>query len=856
MIRLKIMDINFGAHEQSLSPFNFERPRINQLFSEAVKYPVVMVAAGAGYGKTSAVKDFIQRHQIATAWVQLSERDNVGARFWENYSNSMEHISAPFSRAINTLGFPDTGDKINQFFSLLYDTMAAKRYFIVLDDFHLIKDQAVLRFVEHGVRVVLPGTTLIFISRSVHTVNMAGLVSKGQLFSINQSDLEFTEDELFQYFLRQGISVPPDTLRDIMHDTGGWAFAINLIARSYLKAPGYSGYARDAMMTNIFSLIESEIWSGISEKLRLFLIRLSLISHLSLDLVNLLSGGDNELIAELEKQNAYVHRDIYINAYLIHHLFLEFLGRRQGMLPDPLKNETYAIAGDWCGKNGFKMDALGYYEKTGDWQAIVAISFKLPTQIPIDIARYAADIFSRIPPEVFDQVDYLALLHVRVIISLGQWDSAFELMKYYEARYSSLPDDNDFRNHTLGGLYYAWGILRTLICTTDGCYNFDVYYAKQDECLTRSPLSLGILEAHPLGPWMSLVGSSRKGAPQEFNETLARAESHVSHCLNGALAGAGELSRGELLFYQGDICSAESQILRALEQARERRADGRWQYEIVHRALFYILRIAAFQGDLQKAQRALKEMETQLDKYEYPNCYITYDIALACYYCILGMPERIPGWLKDNFEPYGHAYFIENFGNQAKARYFFMTADYPPLLAYIHELKQRESILFGRIEMLAMEACVQYKLKNNAEAFASLRQAWEESQPNRIIMPFIELGKGMRTLATAALRERNCSINKDWLKNISNLSASCAKRRSHFIAEYRQSGNKSGGISLSARETDILGDLSHGLSRAEIAASRSLSINTVKMVIHNIYGKLGASNLADLIRIAAGKKMI
>jgi len=64
------------------------------------------------------------------------------------------------------------------------------------------------------------------------------------------------------------------------------------------------------------------------------------------------------------------------------------------------------------------------------------------------------------------------------------------------------------------------------------------------------------------------------------------------------------------------------------------------------------------------------------------------------------------------------------------------------------------------------------------------------------------------------------------------------------------------GITLSPRETDILHDLSHGLTRVEIAAGRDLSVNTVKMVINNIYSKLGAENLADLIRIAVKQKMI
>ena len=60
----------------------------------------------------------------------------------------------------------------------------------------------------------------------------------------------------------------------------------------------------------------------------------------------------------------------------------------------------------------------------------------------------------------------------------------------------------------------------------------------------------------------------------------------------------------------------------------------------------------------------------------------------------------------------------------------------------------------------------------------------------------------------------------------------------------------------SSLESEILTDLSHGLSRAEIAASRNLSINTVKMLVNNVYMKLGAENLAEAIRIASERKFI
>ena len=838
---------------------------------QAIKYPVILVCAGAGYGKTSAILDFTQKYHADTAWIQLSERDNVGGRFWENFTHSISHINESFVKAINDLGFPDTIDKLNQYFALAINHVEMKRRIYVMDDFHFIEDPAVIRFVEHSFLNLPPGNSLFIISRSTPRINTAGLVSRGQICNISEEDLCFTEDELAQYF--RSLNIPfrldagrsSDTLREIMQDTEGWAFAINLIARSYRKAPGYTGYLRNAMKNNIFRLMETEIWHTISSRLQNFLIRLSLIDHLSVDLISRLCSTENDLITEMERQNAYVRRDSYINAYLIHPLFLEFLATKQGLLSEEQKRETYAIAGEWCNKNGFKIDALSYYEKIGDYKSIAGMFIGSRSQIPYDIACYAAEIFARTPLEVFDTELYLASIHMRTVMCQGHWEDVIKLAEYYEARYIKLPVNDPYRMYTLSSIYYCWAVTRTLMNLTDDVYDFDIYYGKLDQCFPE-PFDPGILiNKNPGGPWMCTVGSSRKGAPDEFIAALKRSTVHLTHCYVGFETGRVDMSCGELLFYKNDIDGAEEHIARAYDIAREKK-----QFGMIHRTLFYTLRIAVLRGNYARVEHSIKEMRVNLGlsvedqqsrsspsaEAAYFNRFIDYDISLCWYYCALGLPENAPDWLKDNFSPYAHASFIENFANQVKARYCYATRNYPPLLSYINEMKTRESFLFGRVEMLAIEACVHYKMKDRKKATSVFIEAYETASPNGILMPFIELGKDMRTLIAFVLEEKDCNIPRQWMESISRKSASYAKRLSHVITEYKNANRIADSFAISPREKDILTDLSHGLSRTEIAASRNLSINTVKMVVNSVYTKLDAGNLADAIRIATERKLI
>jgi len=872
------MEAVLQARNDSCDFFHFERPRLNSLFQQAIKFPLVLVCAGAGYGKTSAVHDYTQQTKIDTAWIRLSERDNVSARFWENYTHIMSQGNGHLARAIDKLSFPDTASKLNQF-AVLTRNNEIKRQIIVMDDFHFIKDPAIIRFVEHIFFNLPPESSLFLISRSTPRINTVGLVSRGRIFNVSEDELRFNKNELAQYFRRLNISLHQenerqnDTLQEIMQDTEGWVFAINLIARSYQslpsgasafkqgsdlpprKAPGYTGYLRTAMRVNIFQLMETEIWDRISERLQHFMIRISLVDHLSVDIITLLAGTDTDLTGELEWQCAYVRRDSYINAYLIHPLFLEFLSAKQDLLSQEQKRLTYAIAGDWCNKNGFKVDAISYYEKIGDYASIVNLFISLPPQIPQDIARYAASVLERAPAHAFDTVLFLASTYLRSVMCQGLWEKAADLAKLYEEKYLELPENDPFRKSSLASIYYCWAVIRGAINLTadsngSDSRGFDYYFKKLDECFPE-PVDPGDLIKLSPGPWICTVGSARKGALDEFIEALKRSTVYISRCFNGLATGEDELAAGELKFYQGDIHTAEVHISRALNRARERR-----QFEVMHRALLYTMRIAAYNGDYRKLELAIERTKEHQSEVEYSNRFTNYDISLAWYYYILNLPEKVPDWIQGFFSPYSHAGFIENFSNQVKGRYCYMTRNYPPLLSYIQEMRQRESYLFGRLEMLAMEACAHHKMKNYAKACAVLTEAYEMASPNDLLMPFIELGRDMRTLTAFAIKEPLCTINESWLETVSRKSSTYAKRQALVINESKETSGRAYEIVISPRESEILTDLFNGLSRAEIAISRGVSINTVKMQIRTIYMKLGAENLADALRIATERKII
>ncbi|MDR1622600.1 MAG: LuxR C-terminal-related transcriptional regulator, partial [Synergistaceae bacterium] len=289
-----------------------------------------------------------------------------------------------------------------------------------------------------------------------------------------------------------------------------------------------------------------------------------------------------------------------------------------------------------------------------------------------------------------------------------------------------------------------------------------------------------------------------------------------------------------------------------------KKADMRNQYEVRNRALFYLLRTGIAHGDPEKIRNALEQLEMQLGMHGYPTRFITYDIALSWYYSLLGQPQFIVNWLKSDFTQGTLALFPEKFGNFIKPKVYYAGRRYYELLSFLEKAPTSRATLFEKLEMKVLQAACEYQIKHRDASFSVLKEAYDLALSNGLMMPFIELGKDMRTLTAAAIREQKCDIPGEWLEIIHRKAATYAKRLAFVVSEYKNANNidEEWNAALSTREREVLNDLYRGLSRSEIATAHGLSINTVKMIGRSIYTKLGGNNLVDIIRIALERKLI
>jgi LuxR family maltose regulon positive regulatory protein len=839
-----------------------ERPRIHRLLEKAVQNPVVIITAGAGYGKTQAVYSFLQTTKAITTWLQFSERDNIRDRFWENFTAAIGFINGDSARRLRALGFPGTERQFDRYLAIpRNDIISHARYIFVYDDFHLIHNQDVLRFMEHSVLSSFPNIVSIIISRT--SFNLAG-AKLPESARISGEDLRFTEEETARYFTLQGIAATRKTSAAVCRDTEGWAFAIHLSAL-FLKRLPVSDPLREihklpGMHSNIFRLLETELMGSISPELRKFLIKLSLPDFLPQELLESLDPR-RRLIDEMKKNVSFVRWDSYSGAYSIHQLFLEYLTGLQGELEESEKQEVYRCAARFCLAKGRQLSALSYYEKAGDYDSIIEILDRLPVILSNHTAEIVKELLDRAPEALYRENPMLQTLYGKIRLSLGSFAECKESLRRHigklEESSASLPRDEELRLRAILSSYVYLGFAGYITSTDTGDYSY-----VEDMKRAASYQTLGArMPGNPapevmLGSYMCRV---REGEPEKVIPYLRAMEagaSYAAQAFDGSWYGLADLAWGEYLYFRAELPEAEARLRDALRKAREQK-----QYEIENRSLFYLLRIALYRGGDSDAGEFLESLAAQRNQEYYSGRFTRYDIIMGWYYTQIGEPERIAAWLKNDFEDSDLNSRGRGLEILVKSKYNLCKKNYPAALASLSGRKDfEEELLLGRLESLALEAVCRCAGRDREGALDCLRELYEAGNKSGIIMPLNELGRFTRNLADWALKQPLGGLDRRWLLDRRRNAAAYAKkifaaadgREKRPAAKTRNAAPPWGGRQdLSRREREVLDCLSRGLTRPEIAENLSLSINTVKSLIRSIYNKLGAVNRSHAIRAAA-----
>ncbi len=229
------------------------RPRLLAQLEAALRGPLTLLAAPAGWGKTSllsawyaaaaasaATRDHDGGSESVTsvasvAWVSLDAGDNDLIRFWTYILTALDTAHPGVAdEALVWLRSPQP-PPIELLLTLLLNELAAleTEMVLVLDDYHSIQAEAVHASVAFLLNHLSPRCHLVLAAREDPPLPLARCRAQGTVIELRATDLRFTPEETAAFLTATlGTPLSDDVVRMLEVRSEGWIAGLQLAALS------------------------------------------------------------------------------------------------------------------------------------------------------------------------------------------------------------------------------------------------------------------------------------------------------------------------------------------------------------------------------------------------------------------------------------------------------------------------------------------------------------------------------------------------------------------------------------------------------------------------------------------------
>jgi DNA-binding SARP family transcriptional activator len=306
------------------------RRRLSLAIERALGAGVCWLAAPAGYGKTTAVADYVRAASTPRVWYRTDEGDQDVASFFHYMTSALPRIAA--QRRLPVFG-PEYADQPEAF---------ARRYFrswfgllkpgtiVVLDDLH----RAETPTFQKVLRVLLQETPeevrCICLSRMLPGRELTELKLQGRLRVLDQSVLKFTEREARALLAGR---LKRATAAVNLAAARGWAAGLVLLAErastgeAPVRAPRRGGQGG----SSAFAALAEQMFDTLPEAQRDVLLKLSVLPEMRPEVARAFVGEDaaDALIEVLQRRQLLVTRGESAEpVFHLHDLLRDFLQER------------------------------------------------------------------------------------------------------------------------------------------------------------------------------------------------------------------------------------------------------------------------------------------------------------------------------------------------------------------------------------------------------------------------------------------------------------------------------------------------------------------------------------------------
>ncbi|HEU5430398.1 MAG TPA: hypothetical protein VFU81_01980, partial [Thermomicrobiales bacterium] len=353
------------------------RPRLDAALDGIVRHKLTLLAAPAGFGKTTALGAWRATPAggaAPLAWVSLDAGDNDPARFWSYVATALEALHAgsgePALAGLRAPQAPPAETILVGIVNALADL--DRDAVLVLDDYHAIETAAIHAALAFLLAHLPPRLHLVVASRFDPPLPLARLRAAGALLELRSNELRFTPAETARLLVDSlGLDLAPEDVSALAGRTEGWAAALQLAALSLRgRADAHASIAAFAGSHRyLVDYLGDEVLARQSAETQRFLLEVAILDRLCGPLCDaVIERADGQAMLEwLERANLFIDPlDDERRWYRFHHLFGEFLRARAiALLPERLP-ALHARASLWLAQAGMTPEAIAHALAAGD----------------------------------------------------------------------------------------------------------------------------------------------------------------------------------------------------------------------------------------------------------------------------------------------------------------------------------------------------------------------------------------------------------------------------------------------------------------------------------------------------------
>ncbi len=800
--------------------------RISEALDGIFDHPLTIIEAPMGYGKTTAVKAYLNNAGVNVLWQRVY--DSSTSSFWNGFGRLFRELDDERSQSLIQLEFPNDGISAQEALNLIEDIKLSAKTVLVIDDYHLIDNPAVNSFIALLVENEIDNLYIVLTARFTKFQKLEELSLKGYLHHISKETLELMPKEIAGYYKVCGIIIK-DMEADQLHSvTEGWISALYLFMLEYIAQGSYTP------AENIYNLIEKAVYAPLADEIKEFIITLCIFDNFTYELAAHMWGKQNagEFLAEITNTNAFVTYDSKTKTYQMHNIFTGFLKEYLARKDTNYQQDLYQKAAQWHLKSGDYIAARHYFYQCGDFdKVLLALEADRTNSFTNENKEILKEHMAKCPMEVKVRHPYAILKYMMHLFVHNEGELFNKVCQEFSSNVTTDAGLNDdLRNRLLGELEFMLSFT-----AYNNLKKMTAHHRKAWE-LMNQPTSIMNNKANWTfgSPSVLYMFYRESGKLEEHANDLKENLHYYYDLTNGQGSGAEYVMEAERHFTLGDFDNAEISVHKALYKAQ-----SNMQASITLCAIYLQIRLAFMKGDFTQMLELLHKMrEDMTSKKEYHFLH-TVEICEGSIYANLNQKHKIPARLLEsdltNLRLRFPAWAAFNI---MYGRVLLINGEYLKLIGSAEHFISIASVfpnLLGHIYTYIYMAAANRQIFGEAEALSSLKQALAIAIPDRMYMPFVENCDYIEPLLEKLAEEGHY---REGIVQILTLYETYRKCKEQIILEHFTEEKPK----LTHREIEIARLAAAGTTNSEIGQQLYITANTVKMALKSIYAKLSINN--------------